>query len=151
MASGHSRSARIAGIAERAGIAKLITDLPDGYDTMLGRQFGNETLSGGQWQAFAIARALGREAPVMILDEPTANLDAESEYKVFSQFKELAAGRTTLLISHRFSTLALADRIVVIDCGRAVEQGTHRELLNAGGAYADLYNFYRLQGDGDEW
>ncbi len=143
--------AAVRAVSERIGLHEVIMGFPEGYDEMLGRMFGRTSLSGGQWQTLAIARAVARDAPLMILDEPTANLDAEAEYEVFSQFKALARGRSTLLISHRFSTLALADRIVVLDEGRATEQGTHQELIRLGGTYAGLYQMYRVQGEADVW
>lgn len=142
---------KVRATAQRVGLDCMMESLPQGYDTLLGREFGDVTLSGGQWQTVAIARAFARDAPLMILDEPTANLDAEAEYEVFSHFKELTEARSTLLISHRFATLALADRIVVLEDGRACEQGTHGELVASGGAYARLYSLYRRQGDGDVW
>lgn len=136
--------ATIQAIAERTGLQPLIDKLPEGLQTELGRSFGSIALSGGQQQIFALARASARSVPIMILDEPTANLDAETEYELFKNFKALAAGRATLLISHRFSTLALADRIVVLDQGTCAEQGTHDELIRAGGLYARMYEQFQL-------
>jgi ATP-binding cassette subfamily B protein len=113
------------------------------YGQMLGRRFeGGVELSGGEWQKVALARAYIREAQLLILDEPTANLDARTEYDLFTKFKELSCGRTTLLISHRFTTIGLADRIAVMAGGRIVETGGHKELLARGGAYASLYQLY---------
>jgi ATP-binding cassette subfamily B protein len=119
--------------------------MPQGYNTMLGRMFGEFTLSEGQWQQIALARAFARDATLLILDEPTSNLDARSEYEVFSRFQEIAKGRTTILISHRFSTVSMADRILVMDKGQIVEQGTHQELINHGGHYASLYQLHLRQ------
>ncbi len=133
----------IEAIAEKVGIDKMILDMPDGYDTMLGRKFGNYTLSGGQWQKIAIARAFAREASLLILDEPTANLDAHTEYEIFNDFKEISKGRTTLLISHRFSTVSIADRIIVIDKGCIIEHGSHQELIHKNGHYANLYKLHK--------
>jgi ATP-binding cassette, subfamily B, bacterial len=131
---------------ERLGRAlnlhQTILGLPRQYDTHLGRGFGNVTLSGGEWQRIAMARAFARHASLLILDEPTANLDARTEYEVFTRFKQLSSGRTTLLISHRFTTIALADRIAVLAGGQVVETGGHKELLDRQGAYASLYNLY---------
>jgi len=132
-------------IAERVGIDPLIRRLPRGYETQLGREFGETNLSGGQWQQIAIARALARDAAMLILDEPAASLDAEAEYELFCSSRKLAEGRTTILISHRFSTVSMADRILVLDHGRLVESGTHTELLAINGYYATLYNFQRRQ------
>ena len=107
---------------------------------MLGRRFeGGVDLSGGEWQKFALARAYMRDAQLLILDEPTAALDARAEYEVFRRFAELTEGRMALLISHRFSTVRMADRIVVIEGGAIREQGTHHELLATGGRYAHLF------------
>lgn len=132
-------------VAERAGVSGLIEAMPEGYETMLGRRFGRYDLSGGQWQQLAIARALARDAALVILDEPTSNLDAEAEFDIFTRFRELAHGRTTLLISHRFSTVSMADRILVIDEGRLAESGTHAELMARQGIYAKLYELQRRQ------
>ncbi len=132
-------------LARFAEVHNLVESMPQGYDTMLGRIFGNYTLSDGQWQQIALTRACVRSAKLLILDEPTANLDARSEYKLFSHFRELAHRRTTILISHRFSTVSLADRILVMDKGQIVEQGTHQELNGRGGHYASLYRLHRRQ------
>jgi ATP-binding cassette subfamily B protein len=132
--------ARIAEAAERSLAASLLPRLPQGYRQMLGRRFeGGVELSGGEWQKVALARAYMREAQVLILDEPTAALDARAEYEVFLRFGELMAGRTAVLISHRFSTVRMADRIVVLVGGRVTEEGTHQALIARGGGYAELF------------
>ena len=127
--------------AARLGRAdEVVARLRAGYDQMVGRRFrGGVELSGGEWQKVAIARAYMRDAALLILDEPTAALDARAEFEVFERFKSLSAGRTAVLISHRFSSVRMADRIVVIAGGCAREAGTHAELLALGGQYAELF------------
>jgi ATP-binding cassette, subfamily B, bacterial len=133
-----------AAIREAAKIAdadSFLSALPAGYQTPLSRRFaGGHELSGGQWQKVAIARAFYRRAPLVIIDEPTASLDARAEYELFSSLHEVLRGRTALIISHRFSTVRTADRIYVLDRGRVVEQGTHDELMGLGGRYAELFH-----------
>jgi ATP-binding cassette subfamily B protein len=130
---------RIEEIARRTNADDFVQDLEHGYDTLLGREFGEVTLSGGQWQRIATARAFSRDAALLILDEPTSNLDAVAEHELFTRFKELSQGRTTVLISHRFTTLGMADRIAVMTGGSVVEVGSHDELLEVSGAYAAFY------------
>lgn len=125
--------------AAAGGIADTISALPDGYDQVLGRWFGGEELSVGQWQRLALARAFMRPSPILILDEPTASLDAEAEAEIFDRFRELTAQRTTLLITHRFSSVRMADRIAVIEQGRLTELGTHDELIERDGTYARMF------------
>ncbi|MGB0383505.1 MAG: ABC transporter ATP-binding protein [Ardenticatenaceae bacterium] len=133
-------------IARLAKVDELICTMPQGYDTMLGRRFGQYTPSTGQWQKLAIARAFAhQDSLLLILDEPTASLDARAEYELFSHFRELAAGRTAILISHRFSTVSMADRILVLDKGRLIESGSHEALLAQGRHYARLYELHQRQ------
>ncbi|KLJ02036.1 ABC transporter ATP-binding protein [Luteimonas sp. FCS-9] len=132
--------ARIADAARRAMADEIVAGLPGGYDQVIGRRFRNGVdLSGGQWQKIAIARAYMRDAQVMILDEPTAALDARSEYEVFRRFKELSHRRTAVLISHRFSSVRMADRILVLEQGRIEASGSHAQLMAEGGRYAELF------------
>jgi ATP-binding cassette subfamily B protein len=129
-----------AAAAKRAGIAEHIAALPQGFETMLSRGYeGGADLSVGQWQRIALARAFFRDAPVLVLDEPAASLDPLAEQALVEHLRVLAAGRAVLMISHRFSTVRMADRIAVIADGHIVEAGTHAELLAQGGRYADLF------------
>jgi ATP-binding cassette subfamily B protein len=132
--------------ANKSQADSLALGLPLGYKQMLGRRFENGTeLSGGEWQKIGLARAYMRQAQIIILDEPTAALDARAEYETFTRFADLVSGQIALLISHRFSTVRMADRIVVLQKGTILEQGTHSELLSHNGLYAELF---RLQAEG---
>jgi ATP-binding cassette, subfamily B, bacterial len=132
--------------ADKSLASSLLGRFSEGYRQMLGRRFeGGVDLSGGEWQKVALARAYMRDAQVLILDEPTAALDARAEYEVFKRFSELVGKRMAVIISHRFSTVRMADRIVVLTHGRVVEEGTHTELLARGGLYAELFT---LQAEG---
>jgi ATP-binding cassette, subfamily B, bacterial len=138
--------ARVERAAQRGGADAVVATLPQRYQTMLGGWFeSGQELSAGQWQKIAISRAFMRDAEVLILDEPTASIDAEAEHELFQRFKSLAADRTAIIISHRFSTVRMADRIAVLHNGAIEELGSHRELLERGGRYAHLF---RLQAQG---
>ncbi len=126
--------------ARYSGADDVIADLPEGYETMLGRMFDNGCeLSEGEWQKLALARAFLRDAQILILDEPTSALDAKTEYEVFKQFHQLAKNKTVILISHRMSTVRMADRIFILEDGKIVENGTHEELVCRKGTYANLF------------
>lgn len=126
--------------ARRSGADAVIRALPHGYDTILGKRFENgEELSIGEWQKVALARAFTRDSQIIVLDEPTSSMDAKAEYEVFESFRQLVSGRTAILISHRFSTVRMADRIFVLKHGKVIEGGTHDELVRAGGTYAGLF------------
>ncbi len=132
---------RVEASAERSGADRVIERLPLGYDTTLGRWFDEGyQLSGGEWQKVALARAFMRDAAILVLDEPTASLDARAEYEIFARMKELSQGKMTVFISHRFSTVRLADRIFVLEDGTVKESGSHAELMLLDGTYADLFN-----------
>ena len=136
---------RVEQIARLAGVHSMIQSMPQAYDTMLGRLFGEHDLSRGEWQKLAIARALACDASVLILDEPAASLSVQTEYELFCRFRKISKGKTTILISHRLSTARIADRILVIEKGHIVENGTHRELIAHAGRYANLYSLHRRQ------
>jgi ATP-binding cassette subfamily B protein len=147
--------ARVGAALDRAGALKLVDALPHGLDTILSREYGDGVeLSGGQWQRVAIARALMAVeggAGVLVLDEPTANLDVRAEAAFFDRFLEVTQGLTTILISHRFSSVRRADRIAVLEHGAVVEEGTHEELLELGGRYAELFHLQAARfGAGDD-
>ncbi|MEM7679123.1 MAG: ABC transporter ATP-binding protein [Myxococcota bacterium] len=139
--------------AKRGGVYEALNGLPNGFDTQLGRWFEKGSqLSRGNWQKVAVARAFMRKADILILDEPSAALDAEAEHALFERFRELTEDRMAILISHRFSTVRMADRILVLSGGRIVELGTHDELIAANGRYAKLFNLQLsgLLGEGVE-
>ena len=131
---------RVINAAKKAGAHEVITQLPDGYDTMLGKLFhGGEELSIGQWQKVALARAFLRQSQVIVLDEPTSAMDPKAEYELFNKFRELIQDQSAILITHRLSTVKMADRIYVMDKGRLIEDGTHQELMACQGTYAHLF------------
>ena len=137
---GAARNGAVQQAARKSLADRVVAKLPLGYEQLLGRRFGGGVdLSAGEWQKIALARAYLRDAQLLILDEPTASLDARSEYEVFQRFAELTQGKTALLISHRFSTVRMADRIVVLENGKVAEQGAHGELIARGGRYAQMF------------
>jgi ATP-binding cassette subfamily B protein len=132
--------AKIRSSATITGVHELINNLPKGYDTIIGNLFDDSReLSWGEWQKIALARALFRDAPVLILDEPVSALDADTEYDIFNRFREIVKGRTSILISHRFTNVSIADRIIVLDKGAVAETGTHNELMKRGGLYFTMF------------
>ncbi|HKR32674.1 MAG TPA: ATP-binding cassette domain-containing protein, partial [Terriglobales bacterium] len=131
---------RLRGAAQKSLAEGVIRKLTKGYEQVLGRRFeGGVDLSGGEWQKIALARAYLRDAQLLILDEPTAALDAKSEHEVFQRFAELTRGKMAVLISHRFSTVKMADRILVLENGQIAEEGAHDQLLRHGGRYAEMF------------
>jgi ATP-binding cassette subfamily B protein len=136
----HENMPQIVSAAQKSLADHVIQKLQGGYDQMLGRRFdAGVDLSGGEWQKVALARAYLRDAQILVLDEPTASLDARSEHEVFERFAELTAGKLSLLISHRFSTVKMADRIIVLEKGKISEEGPHAQLLARGGRYAEMF------------
>ena len=136
---------------KQAGADELIAGLPHGYDTALGKWFDSGVnLSGGEWQKVALARAFMRDAKILLLDEPTSALDAQAEYDLFERLRSLTRGRTAVYISHRFSTVRRADRIVFLEHGRLVEEGTHEELMRLNGRYARLFRMQASAYTGEE-
>jgi ATP-binding cassette subfamily B protein/ATP-binding cassette subfamily C protein len=136
----------LADAAAASGADEVIESLPHGYDTLLDRQFKNGAeLSGGQWQRIAAARGFYRSAPLLIMDEPTAALDARAEYALFSSVRRRAEDRSVLIITHRLASVSHADRIYVLGGGRVIEQGTHADLMALGGQYAELYTLQASQ------
>ena len=130
---------RIAAAAEATGASVVVDSLPQGYESLVGSELGGKELSGGQWQKLAVARAFFRDAPVLVLDEPTAALDPKAEAELFDLFSELAQGKICLFISHRMGMARRADRIIVLRDGRIAEEGTHEALLARGGEYSRMY------------
>ena len=145
----HDRE-RISAAAAQSGADDVIGKLPDGLETQLGRQFGGRELSGGEWQRLALARGFMRDAALIVLDEPTAALDVETEYAVYQRFHALTQDKITVLISHRFSTVRMADRILYLADGCIAETGTHDALMAQDGAYANLYRLQAAQYTADE-
>src|SRR5690606_1592137 len=132
-------SVQILHASREAGVDRFVHSLKDGIKTKLGRNWGGSELSGGQWQKVAMARTFFKDADLLILDEPTSALDIRSEYKLYRSFSKLTKGKTTILISHRFNTVRMADRIIVLKGGSIIESGTHEQLLNKNGEYAEMY------------
>jgi ATP-binding cassette subfamily B protein len=131
---------KIRSAASATGVHEMINNLPNGYDTLIGNLFDDSReLSWGEWQKIALARALFRDAPILILDEPSSALDADTEYDIFNRFREIVKDRTSILISHRFTNVSLADKIIVLNKGMVAESGTHDELMEKKGIYFTMF------------
>ena len=129
--------------AQKAGVHELIENLPNRYDTFLGKWFEDgEELSRGEWQKIALARTFLRKSQIILLDEPASSLDPRAEHEIFCKFTELTEGKTSLFISHRLSTVKMADRIIVMDKGKIVESGTYDELMQKKGSFAYLFDIH---------
>jgi ATP-binding cassette subfamily B protein len=135
---------RIAYAARKGKVDHFVEDLPHGYDTVLGREFENGVdVSGGQWQRIAIARAFMGDKPVLLLDEPTSQLDPIAESQLYREFAEMANGKTAIFITHRLASTMITDRILVIQDGVVTQQGTHEQLMASGGLYAEMFEAQR--------
>jgi ATP-binding cassette subfamily B protein len=139
----HPSFSRIEEAAQVSGADKVIARLPQGYQEVLGKWLGTADLSVGEWQKIALARAFLRQSEIVLLDEPTSAMDSWAEAEWMSRFRELVAGRTAIMITHRFTTAMQADQIYVMDCGKIVESGTHQQLLRLGGLYAQSWKQQR--------
>ena len=126
---------------KKSGADEYLKDLPNKFDQIIGKMFKDGVdLSGGQWQKLALARAFFKNAPILILDEPTSAIDAKAEYEIFQRVQELQKDKTVIIISHRFSTVRNADRILVLNDGAIIEEGSHEVLMKIKGLYAELFN-----------
>ena len=136
---------QVQALAKKVGLNDFIEQLPNGFDTHLGKLFGEVTLSQGQWQLLSIARLMARKEAILILDEPTSSLDIDAETAMFRAIREYAKNQTVLFVSHKFSTVKEADRIIVLDQGQLVEDGNHEQLMTNGGYYAAMVNHQRSE------
>jgi len=150
----HFEEDAVAQAMSKAKVDAFVETLPNGVDTLLGREFeGGVDLSGGQWQRIAIARAFMGEKPILILDEPTSQLDPMAESRIYSEFAQMSEGRTSIFIAHRLASTMITDRIIVIEGGKVVQSGSHDELMEQGGLYADMFQAQRkwyVKQDGEE-
>lgn len=136
---------RVSHAIQKGGFTPVLQRLPSGINTELGKEFNGTALSGGEWQKLAMSRAFLRDADLLILDEPTASLDPQSEQEIFNKFADHIDGKTALLITHRLGSVKMADRILVFKNGRLVENGTHHQLIEERGEYFSLYSIQAKQ------